>query len=61
MAELFEPGQRVRLPHAPDGWLTVDFARADSFGGWILYVGADERDTFHKISLTADEAARRRC
>lgn len=58
MAELFEPGQRVRLPHGPDGWLTVDLARADASGGWILYVAADGSDTFHKVSLTADEAAR---
>jgi hypothetical protein len=58
MVEQFEPGQRVRLPYGPDVWLTVDLARADASGGWILYVAADGLNTFHKVSLTADEAAR---
>jgi superfamily II DNA or RNA helicase len=57
MAELFEPGQRVRLPHGPDSWLTVDLATPDPSGGWILYVAVDGQDTFRKVSLTPDEAA----
>lgn len=57
MAELFEPGQRVRLPHGPSGWLTIDFARPDGTGGWILYVAPEDGDTFRKVALTADEAA----
>ncbi|MEU0565184.1 helicase-related protein [Nonomuraea sp. NPDC005983] len=56
MAELFEPGQRVRLPHGPSGWLTVDFARPDGAGGWVLYVAPEDGDTFSKVTLTADEA-----
>ncbi|MEO5875007.1 MAG: helicase-related protein [Streptosporangiaceae bacterium] len=58
MAELFEPGQRVQLPHGTDGWLTVDFARPGPAGGWIVYLLGDQGDSLSKVSLTADEAAR---
>lgn len=58
MAELFEPGQRVRLPRGPDSWLTVDFARPGPTGGWIVYLQDDRGDSLTKVSITADEAAR---
>lgn len=57
MTELFAPGHRVRLPKGPGGWLTIDFARPDSEGGWVLYVAHEGEDTFSKVTLTADEAA----
>ncbi|KUF13410.1 helicase [Streptomyces silvensis] len=54
----FQPGWRVRLPNGPSGWQTVDFARPDAAGGWILYVAPDGQSSFTKVVLTADEAAR---
>ncbi|GAA2406036.1 hypothetical protein GCM10010191_12530 [Actinomadura vinacea] len=57
MAELFEPGRRVRLPRGPGGWLTVDYARPADAGGWILYVAPEGEETFSKVTLTAEEAA----
>ncbi|MFF5148136.1 helicase-related protein [Streptomyces sp. NPDC013157] len=58
MSGSFQPGWRVRLPHGPSGWLTVDFARPDTAGGWILYVAPDGQNTFTKVVLTADEVGR---
>lgn len=58
MAELFEPGQRIRLPHGPDSWVTVDFARPGPMGSWILYVAHDGDDSYSKVTLTADDVAR---
>ncbi|MDJ0342619.1 helicase-related protein [Streptomyces sp. H10-C2] len=58
MSGPFQPGWRVRLPHGPSGWLTVDFARPDAAGGWIVYVAPDGQNSFTKVVLTADEAAR---
>ncbi len=55
MTELFAPGHRVRLPKGPRGWLTVDFARPNGDGGWVLYVAPEGEDTFSKVTLTADE------
>ncbi|WP_067697193.1 helicase-related protein [Nocardia jejuensis] len=57
MTELFAPGKRIRLPHNPDTWLVVDFARQLQDGGWILYAGPDGQDALQKIALTAEQAA----
>jgi superfamily II DNA or RNA helicase len=58
MAELFEPGQRIRLPYGPGSWVTIDFARPGPMGSWILYVARDGDDSFAKVTLTAEDAAR---
>ena len=58
MAEQFEPGQRVRLPHGSDTWVTIDFARPGPSGDWILYVARDGDDSFSKVVVSAEDAAR---
>lgn len=58
MAEQFEPGQRVRLPHGSDAWVTIDFARPGPSGGWILYVARDGDGAFSKVIVSAEDAAR---
>jgi superfamily II DNA or RNA helicase len=57
VTELFASGHRVRLPKGPGGWLTIDFARPDGEGGWVLYVAPEGQDTFSKVRLTAEEVA----
>jgi hypothetical protein len=58
VAEQFEPGQRVRLPHGSDAWVTIDFARPGLSGDWILYVARDGDDSFSKVIVSAEDAAR---
>jgi superfamily II DNA or RNA helicase len=58
VAEQFEPGQRVRLPHGSDTWVTIDFARPGPAGDWILYVARDGDDAFSKVIVSAEDAAR---
>lgn len=58
MAEQFEPGQRIRLPHSSDSWVTIDFARPGPSGDWILYVAHDGEDSYSKVVLSAEDAAR---
>lgn len=58
MAEQFEPGQRVRLPHGLDTWVTIDFARPGPSGDWILYVARDGDDALRKVIVSAEDATR---
>ena len=58
MVEQFEPGQRVRLPHGSGAWVTIDFARPGLSGDWILYVARDGDDSFSKVIVSAEDAAR---
>jgi SNF2-related domain len=58
VAEQFEPGQRVRLPHGSDTWVTIDFVRPGPAGDWILYVARDGDDAFSKVIVSAEDAAR---
>jgi hypothetical protein len=58
VAEQFEPGQRVRLPHGSGTWVTIDFARPGPSGAWILYAARDGDDSFSKVTLSAEDAAR---
>jgi hypothetical protein len=57
MTVQFEPGQRVRLPHGPDSWVTIDFAQQGSAGDWVLYVARDGENSFKKVILTAEDAS----
>lgn len=58
MAEQFEPGQRIRLPHGSDTWVTIDFARPGPSGDWILYVARDGDNAFSKVIVSGEDAAR---
>jgi superfamily II DNA or RNA helicase len=58
VTDQFEPGQRVRLPHGSDTWVTIDFARTGPSGDWILYVAGDRDDAFSKVIVSAEDAAR---